>query len=316
MRDFARHRGPECSTRPTRPVDQGGEFRPGDLCLDGSQSHHRPESAIGSGHDSLATDHLGESKDSLADDLGVLDEIRRRIETTRDDQLVARKREVAPEPPFVGVSRVRALETQAGGSRREDDLGDLLEGDVMVVWPFVVAPANVHAHAVGGDPSDRCVQHFDVHARHVLEFLEVEPRVLRMPRHGEVGAIDLEHEARSDDRLVFAGERGAKRFEVVAVRWIVVVQEEGRDDTRRGRRDENVRCTMGLRCTGERVEIALDQVEAFPLDRLRAGRDAQIPRRHVGRSPWPNSESPPSRVAWDSVCGGSPRIPRDDRSGR
>ena len=72
----------------------------------------------------------------------------------------------------------------------------------------------------------------------LAEFLEVEVGVLDVPAHAEIGAVDLQHEARLGDRLVFVAHRLGDGVEVRLVILVVVVAKEQRHHAGRGRAHE------------------------------------------------------------------------------
>ena len=88
------------------------------------------------------------------------------------------------------------------GRAVQNQLDDLLERHVAMVRARVVAPAQVHAHAIRGNVRGRGVQHFDVLPRVLPEFLDRPVGEFSMTRHRQVGAVELQQEAGLDDRLV------------------------------------------------------------------------------------------------------------------
>ena len=62
----------------------------------------------------------------------------------------------------------------------------------------------------------------------------VRSRVLDVPAHRQIGAVDLQDEAGIDDRLVFLPHRLGDRLEIGLVALVVAVVEEQRDQPRRG----------------------------------------------------------------------------------
>ena len=63
----------------------------------------------------------------------------------------------------------------------------------------------------------------------------LERGVLDVPAHGQVGAVDLQHEAGAGHRLVLVTHRLGDREQVLLVAAVVLVAEEERDDAGRGR---------------------------------------------------------------------------------
>ena len=64
--------------------------------------------------------------------------------------------------------------------------------------------------------------------RALAEFRQAQIRVLDMPAHGEVGAIDLQHEAGFGDGLVFVAHGIGDRRQIRLLARIMLVAEEQR----------------------------------------------------------------------------------------
>jgi hypothetical protein len=67
------------------------------------------------------------------------------------------------------------------------------------------------------------------------EVHEAEIGVLNVAAHGEIGTIDLQHDAGIGDRLVFLAHRLGDREQVRLLARVIVVAEEQRDDAGRRR---------------------------------------------------------------------------------
>ncbi len=116
-----------------------------------------------------------------------------------------------------------------------DDVG---ERHVAVMRTGVVAPAQVHAHLLRRNVHERAVERLDVQLHRLAEPGEIEIRVLRVPAHREIRAVDLQHDAGVHDRFVLVAERFGHREHILfLVRVVVVAEEEGRH-ARRGGADE------------------------------------------------------------------------------
>ena len=99
-----------------------------------------------------------------------------------------------------------------------------------------------------------------MHRGALAKLREAELRVLDVPAHGEVGAIDLQHDAGRGDRLIFVAHRIGDGEQIGLLARIVVVAEEQRDDAGRRRAHERVaaadRGERGL----EIVDIGLGRI--------------------------------------------------------
>ncbi len=106
---------------------------------------------------------------------------------------------------------------------------------------FVIAPAQVHAELFGTRSAQRMIEGLDVQLRTFAKLLRVQSRVLNMPPHCQVGAVDLQHESRREQRRVFAAHRIGDGVEIRFFARIEVVAKEERHHSGRGRAYEYVR---------------------------------------------------------------------------
>ena len=115
----------------------------------------------------------------------------------------------------------------------------------MGVRPVVVAPAEVQPHAVARDRRDRLVDGVDVERDRVEE--AVERLVLEEARalHGEVRAVELEHESAGDDQLVLLAHLAGEGANVALVRAVKGVEHDRGDDPGRGRGHERLGEPLG-----------------------------------------------------------------------
>src|SRR5262245_47808169 len=78
---------PELARGAPRALGHAAELRPRDVRIDGGLTDPGPESTIRSGDDVLAPDQARVASDALGDQVGVLDEVGRRVEDARDQHL-------------------------------------------------------------------------------------------------------------------------------------------------------------------------------------------------------------------------------------
>src|SRR5262249_23208879 len=107
---------------------------------------------------------------------------------------------------------------------------DLAQGNVTVVRALVVAPAQVNAQPVPRQVTGGVVEGLDVSGCDLQELRRAEVGEGQVASHGEIGAVDLEHEARGGDRVVFLFHDVGKPRQVRGARRVVLVAEEVRDD--------------------------------------------------------------------------------------
>ena len=99
----------------------------------------------------------------------------------------------------------------------------------------------------------------------LAEGLQIDVVVLDVLAHREIGAIDLQHEARLGDRLVFGAHRVRDGVEIGLLARIVIVAEEHRDHAGRRRAHEAARRLHGA----ERGFQIVDVGDARPAGRAR-----------------------------------------------
>ena len=85
----------------------------------------------------------------------------------------------------------------------EDDVDDVLERHVAVVRAERRAPAHMHAHAVGRQVLHRLVERLDVERDDLAIVGDADAGIKRVG-HREIGAVELQDEARLDDGAVLA----------------------------------------------------------------------------------------------------------------
>src|SRR5262249_11503953 len=74
--------------------------------------------------------------------------------------------------------------------------------------------ANVHAHALGRDVSDRVVERLDVSGDHLAEFFQAQMGEYHVAAERQVRAVELQHEAGVHDGAVFARHHVGEGVEI------------------------------------------------------------------------------------------------------
>ena len=129
----------------------------------------------------------------------MLDEVRGGIDHARDDDLAVGQLHVLPHFPFVAVAGVRAGKRQRLRPSFENDVDDVLQRHVLVVGTLGRGPANVHAHALGRDVSDRVVERLDESGDHLAEFFQAQMGKHHVAAERQVRTVELQHEASVHD---------------------------------------------------------------------------------------------------------------------
>ena len=133
----------------------------------------------------------------------MLDEIGQRIDHAGDDDLIIVERQILQTAVLVRVARIGERQHEAAHLGLTDGRQHLGQGHVAVVRAFVVAPAGVQPHHLARHVDERVVDRRH-HAFHEADELAQRAVLIGdVPLHREVRRVDLQHEAVSDDGLVF-----------------------------------------------------------------------------------------------------------------
>ena len=204
----------------------------------------------------------------------MLDEVGFRLDHARDEHLPIRQLDLLEQRPFVRVTRVGRLDRDRRGPRAEHDVDHVGERDVAVMRAFVVAPTEMHTQPLGRDVRHRVIERLDVQLRLHAPFREVQVRVLNVPPHAKVGAVDLQHDAGAGDGLVLVPHRVGDGKDVRFLTRVMLVAEKQRHDAGRRRGQEHL---LGLHV----VKRGLQMVD-IRLRRLRiAHTDSRVARRRL-----------------------------------
>src|SRR4029079_7192554 len=149
------------------------------------------EAAIAAGDYILSADQIGVARDALRNQLGMLDEIRFRLDHARYQDLAIRQLYALEDSPFMRVARVGGLERDRHGFCRKDEVDDVGERHVALLRTFIVDPAKAHAQLFGRNACDGMIERLDVELRALAEFRQAPVRVLDVAPHTEIRAVDL-----------------------------------------------------------------------------------------------------------------------------
>src|SRR6185369_10302339 len=152
-----------------RALDQRAQLVPDDVGVDLDPTGEGAEAAVAARDDVLTTDHVGVALDALGDQVRMLDEVGGGVDDAGDEDLAGREVDALPHLPLVPVPGVGAGNHEAGGPALDDDVDDVGQRHVVVVRAAGAGPADVHAHAVGGDVGDGVIEHRDVHLGDLAE---------------------------------------------------------------------------------------------------------------------------------------------------
>src|SRR3990172_4034072 len=120
---------PQLLTSDARPLHLRGQLRPNHLFV----PHAGADAAVGAGLDVLAADALGVAHQPLGHQFGMLDEVGRVGDDARHQHPALRQPDLLPDVVLVVVAHVRRLNGVLPGLDRYQDVGDVLELDVVDV---------------------------------------------------------------------------------------------------------------------------------------------------------------------------------------
>src|SRR5260370_37499572 len=116
----------------------------------------------------------------------------------------------------------------------------------MMMRTFVIAPAQMHAHAIRRNARERMVEHLDMELDRLAEVREGQILELDVATHREVGTVDLHNESSLVNRVILDAHRVAKRTDISLVALVVIVVEEERGNSGRRRAVERFLCLDAL----------------------------------------------------------------------
>jgi hypothetical protein len=191
----------------------------------------------------------------------VLDEVGGGIDHAGDNDLVLGQ-QVVEVAVLVRVARIGERQHEAANLGAAQERDDLLQLDIEVVRAFVIAPAHVQPHLRGRDVMDRGIDRVD-HA--IAERDEIRDRPVRegiVLLAREIRTVELQQEARIDDRLVFDPQCGAERGQERLPGRIVLVEHDRRHHAGGGRGQERL---------GKRVVSRVEHAAEIRALRLHVG---------------------------------------------
>src|SRR5258705_6169861 len=135
---------------------QDTQLGPHDALLDELRAGEGAEAAVHAGeHARAIADRLGGGHDAVGHDLRMLDDVGRGVDDARHEQHAVGQGMAAEGSQLVLVPRARQRQRERADLRAVDDRQQRLQRHIVGVRPVVVAPAEVQADAIGGEPPRR-----------------------------------------------------------------------------------------------------------------------------------------------------------------
>src|SRR5262245_12240816 len=140
---------PECRGRQASTFGHGAQLGPDNLrfnliCRPGKGA----KAAISPGNDVLLAHDFGIAHQSLCHQLRMLDKVSGGVQHPGDEDLIPGWLDIPEHRPLVFVAGIGAFKGDGLGARLQHNMQNILERNVAVMRPFVVAPAQVQAKPV------------------------------------------------------------------------------------------------------------------------------------------------------------------------
>src|SRR6185312_11900037 len=148
---------PENFGRPPRALGHGLEFSP----TDRGMANPGADTAIGPGQHVLPPDQLGIAHQPLGDEIGMLDEVRVMADDAWDEGRALGQLHRLEHPPFMLVAGVGGFDREALCLHAQNDVGDIFQGDIVVMRPVEAAPADMEAYFLGRNAAERMIERLD-----------------------------------------------------------------------------------------------------------------------------------------------------------
>src|SRR5262245_6697570 len=176
---------PEPLGSDVRAFTQGPQLCPHDALFHELRARERAEAAVDAREHACAVADRGHRRgDPVGDDLGMLDDVGRRVDDAGQEQHIAWEWMLAERRELVLVARARERQRERANLGLVDDRQERLERHVVGMRAVVVAPAEVQAYPVARDRRDRLVDRVDVQRdggeKAVERFVLEEARALQI----------------------------------------------------------------------------------------------------------------------------------------
>src|SRR5262245_14577692 len=180
---------------------------------------------------------------------------------TGDKNFVLWKLHALPQMIFVFVPRVCCFEAVCPGMNPEHVGHDLIKRSVVDPWSLVNTVTGMKTHLLFWNPAKAFINCFDEHGRTFMPRGRITCRICKDVR--QEGIVNLEQQARLNDRLIFRAKRCASGLKELFFSAIVFV---GSHTTGRYRRHEY---GMSFDCGSssfEVLDVTLERIGAAVFD--------------------------------------------------
>ena len=185
---------------------------------------------ITSSHDIIAPNQISVAANALRDEFGMLNIARLAFNHAGDQHLAFGQLHTFKDCIFMRVARVGSFELDGMRARCPDKVDDILKRHVMMMRPRIIAPTHVHPQPLWRDVGRGVIKCCDVKLHRFAKARKVKLAELCVAAHGEIGAIDLQDDARIRNRLIFVAQPFGDSEDIVFVLVVIFVAEEERGD--------------------------------------------------------------------------------------
>ena len=145
----------------------------------------------------------------------------------------------SPHLPFVLVTRIGGLDQIGAGADLQHQVDEVLQLEIVHARRHVDAVAGVEADPILGNAAQRVIDRLDAQRDEARQSsIEASGRAIVVGRHARI--VDLQQEARIDDRLVFLVHGVGERRQIFLVRRVEAVLVIELEIGRRDRGDERL----------------------------------------------------------------------------
>ncbi len=181
------------------------------------------KTAIDACHESLGRNHLSPALKPLSNQFRVFNIIRLRLDHTRTDELVIGDTKLLECGPLMGVSRISTLNKYRLWLGGPNNINDVADRHVVVMWPRIVPPTQVHPKLLFWNIPNCIIECLDIDGNRFAEGIEIHRRVRRVTTHSQIRTIELHRRSRIGNCLVFVAHGFSNRKDVGLMRLIKIV---------------------------------------------------------------------------------------------
>ena len=230
------------------------------------------KSAVCSSENVFPSHELGVREDPVGYKLRMLDEVRRGVDETWNEDLSFGQLCVLPDMPVMRMSRIGGLDHVSAGLNLEDEVQYLGEAHIAGMGRFLIAPADVKPHSIFLNATEGIIEPFDPDFDTRSEVLNGS--VGKLGYHAvdaHLGSINLEDEPTIDDCAILLRHNLRYRFDVGLVARVILVRQPLRNDPHASGRHKRLRSAGRILRCDQVLDVASEGASVFPCKRPHTG---------------------------------------------